>query len=188
MERSNTPQRSGLWRRALGDVPGYAHAIYAHAIWVCSGCGATSQERRTATYINNHQSDFTEERGRTGMQAIAVFPNAREVKLIEIPSPEISQPSEVKVRVLEVGICGTDREICAFHYGTPPDGAEYLILGHEALGQVVAVGSAVRDLTPGDLVVPTVRRPCRHPECEPCRANRSDFCDTGDFSERGIKG
>jgi glucose 1-dehydrogenase len=122
------------------------------------------------------------------MQAIAVFPTSREVKVIDIPSPKISKPSEVKVRVLDVGICGTDREICAFHYGTPPEGAEYLILGHEVLGQVVEVGSAARDLDVGDLVVATVRRPCPHPECEPCHANRSDFCDTGDFSERGIKG
>jgi threonine dehydrogenase-like Zn-dependent dehydrogenase len=122
------------------------------------------------------------------MQAIAVFPTSREVKLIDVTRPEISQPSEVKVRVLDVGICGTDREISAFHYGEPPEGAEYLILGHEALGEVVELGSAVRDFAVGDLVVPTVRRPCPHPECEACRANRSDFCTTGDFSERGIKG
>src|SRR5215469_11803024 len=80
-----------------------------------------------------HREHSTQQGEHTHMQAIAVFPAAREVKLIDIPSPEISQPSEVKVRVLDVGICGTDREICAFHYGTPPEGAEYLILGHEAL-------------------------------------------------------
>jgi threonine dehydrogenase-like Zn-dependent dehydrogenase len=52
---------------------------------------------------------------------------------------------------------------------------------------VVEVGSAVRTLKPGDLVVALVRRPCPHAECLPCRADRSDFCHTGDFTERGIK-
>jgi glucose 1-dehydrogenase len=122
------------------------------------------------------------------MQAIAVFPASRQVRLIDVLEPQIAQPTEVKLRVLEVGICGTDREICAFHYGTPPDGSDYLILGHEALGQVIAVGGEVHNLAAGDLVVPTVRRPCEDPDCGPCRANRADFCNTGNFTERGIKG
>src|SRR6185436_9228818 len=42
-------------------------------------------------------------------------------------------------------------------------------------------------LVPGDLVVPLVRRPCPHAHCMACRADRSDFCYTGDFIERGIK-
>jgi threonine dehydrogenase-like Zn-dependent dehydrogenase len=89
--------------------------------------------------------------------------------------------------VREVGLCGTDREISSFEYGVPPEGSRYLILGHESLAEVVEVGSAVRTLKPGDLVVALVRRPCWHPECLPCRADRSDFCHTGDYTERGIK-
>lgn len=122
------------------------------------------------------------------MKAVAVFPAQREVRLIEQEEPQITQPEQVRLRMLEVGICGTDREICAFEYGEPPAGSEYLILGHEALGEVVAVGSAVTDLAPGDLVVPTVRRPCPHACCRACRAGHQDFCETGDFTERGIKG
>jgi threonine dehydrogenase-like Zn-dependent dehydrogenase len=93
----------------------------------------------------------------------------------------------VKLRVLEVGICGTDKEICAFEYGTPPEGSEYLVIGHESLGEVVEVGAAVKRVKPGDLVVPMVRRPCPHQECLACREGRQDFCYTGDFTERGIK-
>ena len=121
------------------------------------------------------------------MKAVAVNPKRRDVGLIDHPAPEISLPTEVKFRTLEVGICGTDREICRFDYGNPPNGFEHLVLGHEGLGVVTEVGSGVHSIKPGDLVVPTVRRPCHHPHCVPCRNDRSDFCTTGDFVERGIK-
>ena len=121
------------------------------------------------------------------MRAIAVFPTAREVKLIDVEEPRITQPTEVKLRMLDVGICGTDKEICSFQYGAPPAGSEYLILGHESLGKVVEVGPEVHDIAVGDLVVTMVRRACPHAACHPCRANRPDFCATGDFTERGIK-
>jgi threonine dehydrogenase-like Zn-dependent dehydrogenase len=63
-----------------------------------------------------------------------------------------------------------------------------LIIGHEALGEVIEVGSGVTGFAPGDLAVLTVRRPCPHEWCGPCRKGRQDFCITGDFTERGIKG
>jgi len=121
------------------------------------------------------------------MKAVAVVPGTREVGLIEQEDPPIALPTHVKLRMLDVGICGTDREICAFQYGMPPEGTEHLVIGHESLGEVVEVGAAVTRLRPGDLVVPMVRRPCAHDECTACRAGRQDFCFTGDFSERGIK-
>jgi threonine dehydrogenase-like Zn-dependent dehydrogenase len=89
--------------------------------------------------------------------------------------------------MLDVGVCGTDREICAFQYGTPPDGAGHLVIGHESLARVVEVGPQVTRVKTGDLVVPMVRRPCPHAHCLACRAGRQDFCFTGDFQERGIK-
>jgi glucose 1-dehydrogenase len=121
------------------------------------------------------------------MKAIAVVPGTREVRLIEQEVPPVVAPTHVKLRMLDVGVCGTDREICAFQYGTPPDGTEHLVIGHESLGEVVEVGAAVTRLKRGDLVVPMVRRPCAHEDCTACRAGRQDFCFTGDFSERGIK-
>jgi glucose 1-dehydrogenase len=122
------------------------------------------------------------------MKAVAVFPHTHEVKFIEHEAPHITEPDHVKVRVLDVGICGTDKEICSFEYGTPPEGSDFLVIGHEALGEVIEVGPAVNKVKVGDLVVPTVRRPCSHPECNPCRAGYPDFCTTGDYTERGIKG
>ena len=121
------------------------------------------------------------------MRAIGVLPTKREVKLVEHPPPSITTPKQVRVRTIEVGLCGTDREICTFAYGTPPTDSEYLVLGHEALGEVVETGSGVTTFKPGDLVVPTVRRPCPHDYCPSCRQARQDFCFTGDFTERGIK-
>ena len=85
------------------------------------------------------------------MRAVGVMPGKREVRIIEHAAPGICAPNDVKVRSLEVGICGTDREICSFVYGSPPDGFEYLVLGHESLGQVVEVGAAVSRFKAGDL-------------------------------------
>jgi threonine dehydrogenase-like Zn-dependent dehydrogenase len=121
------------------------------------------------------------------MRAIAVFPEKRDLRIIDVPVPEARSEHDVTVRVREVGICGTDREITGFHYGTPPSGLSRLVLGHEALGEVIAVGPAVRSLHRGDLVAFTVRRPCEEESCVACRSGRQDFCITGKFRERGIK-
>src|SRR5882724_2808658 len=121
------------------------------------------------------------------MLAVAVFPAKREVHIIDHPEPVISSPTQAKMRVLEVGVCGTDREIVSFQYGFPPEGFEYLVIGHESLSEVVEVGPQVSKVKPGDLVVMTVRRPCGNPNCAACREGRQDYCFTGDYTERGIK-
>ncbi len=121
------------------------------------------------------------------MQAVAVFPASRVVERIDQPEPQIGSPTDVKLRMLEIGICGTDRDIVTFQYGTPPPGQDHLIIGHESLGEVVEIGRAVDQVRPGDLAVLSVRRPCRHGTCFACRAGRPDFCFTGDYTERGIK-
>jgi threonine dehydrogenase-like Zn-dependent dehydrogenase len=121
------------------------------------------------------------------MKAVAVFPGSREVKVIEREVPRLLQPDQVRLRMLDIGICGTDKEICTFEYGTPPPGDDHLVIGHESLAEIVQAGPAVERLQAGDLVVPSVRRPCPHPGCRACRSGHQDYCYTGDFSERGIK-
>jgi threonine dehydrogenase-like Zn-dependent dehydrogenase len=101
------------------------------------------------------------------MKSIAVIPGERDVKLIERHAPKLRCPRDVKLRILEVGVCGTDLEICSFQYGTPPAGFDYLVIGHESLGEVVEVGRTVKGLKPGDLVVSMVRRPCVHERHRP---------------------
>jgi len=121
------------------------------------------------------------------MKAVAVYPAAHDVKIIERAEPRIAAPTQVKLRMLEVGVCGTDKDICAFALGSPPPGADHFILGHESLGEVVETGPAVPDLRAGDLVVSTVRLPCADAACPACRAGHPDFCTTGNYSEHGIK-
>lgn len=121
------------------------------------------------------------------MKAIAVIPGKKQVALADHAEPKIASPTQAKLRMLDIGVCGTDREICAFEYGTPPEGDDHLVIGHESLGEVVEAGSGAKRLQVGDLVVTMVRRPCPHDHCLACRADRQDFCYTGDFVERGIK-
>jgi threonine dehydrogenase-like Zn-dependent dehydrogenase len=123
------------------------------------------------------------------MKAVAVFPGNRQFKVIrDFPEPRIESSGQIKVRILDVGICGTDKDIVHFQYGTPPEGSPYLVIGHESLGEVVETGAEVSQVHKGDLIVLSVRRPCDHADCIACRSGRQDFCYTGDFTERGIKG
>ncbi|WP_248924815.1 glucose 1-dehydrogenase [Paenibacillus hamazuiensis] len=110
-----------------------------------------------------------------------------EAAVAEVDKPARSQPGDVLVRVLAVGLDGTDREILAGGYGQPPAGETDLTIGHESMGVVVEAG-ADSALAPGDLVTALVRRPCRNPACVNCRNGRQDFCETGEYVERGIKG
>lgn len=121
------------------------------------------------------------------MKAVSVFPHRCQVHLTDEPEPALRTPNDVKLRMLEVGICGTDKEIAACQYGTPPEGRDSLVIGHESLGEVVELGREVSGLKLGDLVVPMVRRPCAIEDCLPCRSERQDYCSTGEFAERGIK-
>jgi glucose 1-dehydrogenase len=121
------------------------------------------------------------------VRALAVFPGPQKVQVVDTEPPRLARPDDVLLRIRDVGICGTDKEICAFEYGTPPPGENQLIIGHEAVGEVIEVGPAVADLETADLLVPTVRRPCPHAYCLACRSGHQDFCYTGDFTERGIK-
>src|SRR5947209_12567101 len=97
------------------------------------------------------------------MKAIAVLPGKPDsVHLADLPKPSVDDVPGgrgVLVRVLRVGVDGTDKEINAAEYGAAPDGYDFLVLGHEGFGQVEAVGPGVTEVQAGDYVVATVRRP-----------------------------
>ena len=97
------------------------------------------------------------------MKAIAVFPGTpNSAHLAELAKPSIADVANgrgVLVKVLRVGVDGTDREINAAEYGAAPDGYNFLVIGHEGFGRVEAVGPNVSFIRPGDFVVATVRRP-----------------------------
>ena len=97
------------------------------------------------------------------MKAIAVFPGKPgSAHLAELEKPALSEVPNgrgVLVKVLRVGVDGTDREINDAEYGAAPHGYDFLVIGHEGFGRVEAVGGNVTFLRPGDYVVATVRRP-----------------------------
>src|SRR5262249_32467581 len=97
------------------------------------------------------------------MKAIAIVPGRpNSVHLAELAKPSLSEIPNgrgVLVKVLRVGVDGTDKEINAAEYGAAPEGYDFLVIGHEGFGQVEAVGPNVPFLRPGDFVVATVRRP-----------------------------
>ncbi len=97
------------------------------------------------------------------MKAIAVKPGIPDsVHLVEMPKPSIEEVPNgrgVLVKVLRVGVDGTDKEVNNAEYGAAPEGEDFLVIGHEGFGVVEEVGPAVSELKPGDYVVATVRRP-----------------------------
>jgi threonine dehydrogenase-like Zn-dependent dehydrogenase len=98
------------------------------------------------------------------VKAIAVTPGRPgSIHLEEVPKPSLDDVPGgrgVLVRVLRVGVDGTDKEINAAEYGTAPEGDDFLIIGHENLGVVEEVGPNVPDtIVPGGHVVASVRRP-----------------------------
>lgn len=120
------------------------------------------------------------------MKAIALVPGTTTVRLVDRPQPAIEASDEIKLKVLRVGICGTDREEAAGGRALAPPGQKDLVIGHEMFGRVVDVGKAVTRVKQGDYAVFTVRRGCG--KCMPCAMNRSDMCRTGAYKERGIWG
>src|SRR6266487_4062120 len=100
---------------------------------------------------------------RNTMKAVSVYPGKpNSVHVAELPKPSLDQVPNgrgVLVKVLRVGVDGTDKEINAAEYGAAPPGYDFLVIGHEGFGRVEAVGPNVTELKPGDYVVATVRRP-----------------------------
>ena len=90
------------------------------------------------------------------MKAIAIVPGTAGSRLVERPEPSIAAPDEVKIRIIRVGICGTDREEVSGGRAQAPDGQKELVIGHEMFGQVVSVGSSVTRVKAGDYAVFTV--------------------------------
>jgi len=117
------------------------------------------------------------------MKAGVVTPGKKDsARLLEMDMPVISN-GQALIRLLEVGIDGTDMEINRGEYGDAPPEQDYIVLGHEAVGQVEDPGTT--KLSKGDLVVPMVRRP---DGCVNCRNGQLDMCIEGNYRECGIKG
>ena len=129
------------------------------------------------------------------MKAVAVLPGKpSSVHLRDIPVPTLTdQPHPhvckiapgraVLVKVLQVGVDATDREINEALYGNAPPGGDHLVIGHESFGRVVAVGDLVSEVVPGDYVSCTVRRPGKSLFDA---IGRNDITSEETYYERGI--
>jgi threonine dehydrogenase-like Zn-dependent dehydrogenase len=125
------------------------------------------------------------QRLRTELQEGVVWDaRTRQVALRGVPAPR-AEPPLVLARMRIGGIDGTDEEV-AQGQGVPPPGRSTMVLGHEALGEIL---EAPQDsgLAPGDPVVPLVRVGCG--ACDACAEHDApDLCRTDDYAEHGIKG
>lgn len=121
------------------------------------------------------------------MRAIVVKPPKPGVEFWDLKQVIKHGSGSVKVRILENGICGSDREIVKGELTTarPPIGKDWIVLGHEALG-IVEESSDPR-FKPGDLVMPINRR-SYNGKCLNCLVGRPDFCELNEFVEAGMVG
>lgn len=113
-------------------------------------------------------------------RAIAAREKSKQPVFVHVPEPLSPGAGEVLCRTLQLGVCGTDREILESAHPLLPDGEDSLVLGHECLARVESVGDGVNELTSGQLVIPTVRRPIGE------SGVRVDLLSFGEYTERGI--
>jgi threonine dehydrogenase-like Zn-dependent dehydrogenase len=119
------------------------------------------------------------------MRALTVTPGVADSLQLETFRVPTAERGAVLIRAALLGVCGTDREIIAAKYGSPPPGRERLIIGHESLGRVVEA-PANSGFIEGDLVAGIVRRPDPVP-CVNCAVGEWDMCRNGKYTEHGIK-
>src|SRR5947209_6477276 len=121
--------------------------------------------------MSSSRSTRAGEPGRTMTTAVLYAPRDLRIERRPIPSPS---DGEVLVRILSVGVCGSD-----VHYYEHGRIGEFvvrspLVLGHESSGQIVEVGEGVSSARVGERVAIEPGEPCRR--CDQCRAGRYNLC------------
>lgn len=104
----------------------------------------------------------------------------RDVRIEQVPDPGILEPTDAIIRVTSTAICGSDLHLYEL-LGPFIDRGD--ILGHETMGEVVEVGSAIENLTPGDRVVIPFNISCG--TCWFCRRGLQSQCETTQVREYG---
>jgi len=108
----------------------------------------------------------------------AVIRGIGNINMEEYPEPETG-PDEIKVKVAYCGLCGTDPENLEGRFGLfPPEVYQQpRVIGHEASGTIVAVGSNIKDYQVGQRVACNFRSSCG--ACYYCRNGMENFCSRG---------
>jgi propanol-preferring alcohol dehydrogenase len=117
------------------------------------------------------------------MKAMVLAAPGEPLRESELEAPEPG-PGQVVVSVAACGVCRTDLHIVD---GELPDPTLPLVLGHQAVGRVVAAGEAVERFRPGDRVgVPWLGWTCG--ECRYCLSGRENLCDRARFTGYHLDG
>jgi 2-desacetyl-2-hydroxyethyl bacteriochlorophyllide A dehydrogenase len=114
------------------------------------------------------------------MQAL-VYHAARDVRCDSVPDPDPDSVAGAVVRITRAGICGSDLHIYEGHGFSPVPG---YVVGHEAVGEVVEVGSGVTRFHVGDRVLVPGSTGCA--TCAACRRGEVIFCENGQTACYGI--
>ena len=98
----------------------------------------------------------------------------RQMEMRELPDPILVNDSDVLIKILSVGVCGSD-----IHYYVSGKIGDQVVqypftVGHEGAGRVVEVGSAVTHVRPGDRIAVEPAMPCW--QCDQCQAGRHHTC------------
>jgi (R,R)-butanediol dehydrogenase/meso-butanediol dehydrogenase/diacetyl reductase len=117
------------------------------------------------------------------MMKAAVWYGRKDVRVETVPEPPAPGPGEVKIKVHQTGICGSDlHEYDAGPIFIPTKEAHPLtgrkaplILGHEFSGEIVEIGKEVKNFKVGDRVAPDAAQHCG--QCYMCRVNRYSVCE-----------
>ncbi|UCF88308.1 MAG: alcohol dehydrogenase catalytic domain-containing protein [bacterium] len=116
-------------------------------------------------------------------RALAYFPSDGATRLIDFPVKPLD-PNEILVRITRVALTRRDRLLLDNREAVLPEGEDFIVPGHIAMGRVVETGSLVRDFEEGDIVVPTIRR-----DCDRCIDARSDLCPHPErYQDSGLTG
>jgi glutathione-independent formaldehyde dehydrogenase len=103
------------------------------------------------------------------MKAV-VYHGARNVSVDEVPDARIEKPTDALVRITSTNICGSDLHM----YEGRTDFEEGRIFGHENVGEVIEVGSAVEKVQVGDMISAPFNVSCGH--CENCEHGLTNYC------------
>src|SRR5919112_2487002 len=114
------------------------------------------------------------------MKALA-WHGKRDVRVDDVPDPRIEEPTDAVIRVTTTAICGSDLHL---YEVLGPFIREGMILGHEPMGIVEEVGSAVTELQKGDRVVIPFQVSCGH--CFMCDQGLQTQCETTQVREEGM--
>lgn len=121
------------------------------------------------------------------MKAMVLKKNQTLLEMQELPKPEPTQ-DQILVAVHACGVCRTDLHILNHELPSEiPEPSYPLILGHQVVGTIVALGSQVRDFKKGERVgVPWLGMSCR--KCEYCKSGKENLCDFAKFTGYHLPG